>query len=333
MKQPRYTAPLACQFSRQQSLLHILVFEALPAKNLPCSSIVLNDLSIFVKFNSILSIPMSSALYTPLPADKFSIRLIKLQPSENTSAPVICKLITYPIASNGSRGHAYECLSYVWGLPEDRKPIHIDTGEAVVAFEATPNLYEALLHLRDPVFEQILWIDAICINQNDDEEKATQVAAMARIYGLAKRVVIWLGSEADGSALAFQRLKDLAQMQQTLDQPAPIDTSSEHGDLEKVRHRRLSSVDSEQAVHALLGRPYFRRMWVCQEPHCFFFPPLIFGLNLFMIRYYKKSLLLATSCLNAATQNCRLPHFSLVLMLFRLWTTGNFVVGFSLSCC
>ncbi|KAF2437435.1 HET-domain-containing protein, partial [Karstenula rhodostoma CBS 690.94] len=190
---------------------------------------------------------MAPSLYAPLPADRFNIRLIKLQPSDNPSAPILCQLVTYPINSDRPGAHSYECLSYVWGTEEYRKCIEIDIGEAVLNFPATPNLYEALLHIRDPVFEQILWIDAICINQDDDEEKATQVAAMARIYGLAKRVVVWLGPEAEGSTLAFEELRNQAQSYLSADRSSSDETKP------------------KDEATALLRRPYFRRMWILQE--------------------------------------------------------------------
>jgi hypothetical protein len=214
---------------------------------------------------------MAPSLYAPLPADTFSIRLIKLQPSNDPSAPILCKLVTYPIDSKRLGAHSYECLSYVWGTENYRKLIEVDTGEAVVPFEATPNLYEALLHLRDAFFEQILWIDAICINQKDNNEKATQVAAMAIIYGLAKRVIVWLGAEADDSALAFQRLMILAHTHQSADQSRPGENgdSLQYGvdvfdidDVESDVDRELVDSNAEQAIQTLLNRPYFRRMWV-----------------------------------------------------------------------
>ncbi|KAK7183476.1 het domain protein [Paraphaeosphaeria sporulosa] len=220
---------------------------------------------------------MAPTLYTPLPIDKFSIRLIKLQPAYTTSAPILCKLVNHPIDSERIVAHSYECLSYVWGPSENPQLISIDTGEAVFPFQTTPNLYEALQHLRDSCFEQILWIDAVCINQRDDEEKATQVAAMARIYGLAKRVIVWLGAETNDSTLAFERLRDLAQPRETEAPPQHRSIWLRHRDDLVDRDPVVDSdVDSdvgrdedgpvaEHAIQTLLSRPYFRRMWVCRD--------------------------------------------------------------------
>ncbi|KAL5430451.1 hypothetical protein PMIN07_009487 [Paraphaeosphaeria minitans] len=222
---------------------------------------------------------MALSLYAPLPADKFSIRLIKLQPSEDPSAPIHCKLVTYPVDGKRLGAHSYECLSYVWGLSENLRSINIEVGEAVAAFKATPNLYEALLHLRDPFFELILWVDAICINQDDDKEKATQVAAMATIYGLARRIVVWLGPEADDSTFAFQRLRDLAQASQPKDENRfrerlrrenndnrdPVGDRDVNSGVGSNVYKASKGQGVEEAIRKLLNRAYFCRMWILQE--------------------------------------------------------------------
>ncbi|ENH69208.1 Heterokaryon incompatibility protein 6, OR allele [Fusarium oxysporum f. sp. cubense race 1] len=72
------------------------------------------------------------------------------------------------------------------------------------------NLAGALNHLRYPDKARTLWVDAICINQNDISEKNIQVPRMADIFRSAVRVVIWLGLESDNSTLALSTLDYLA---------------------------------------------------------------------------------------------------------------------------
>ncbi|KAK3987709.1 heterokaryon incompatibility, partial [Cladorrhinum sp. PSN332] len=62
------------------------------------------------------------------------------------------------------------------------------------------NLHAALVSVCDGYAERLLWIDAICINQNDLEEKARQVQSMVKVHASAARVVIWLG-KSGGRAL------------------------------------------------------------------------------------------------------------------------------------
>lgn len=50
-------------------------------------------------------------------------------------------------------------------------------------------------------------MDALCINQDDVEERAQQVQMMRRIYESAEQTLVWLGSEADDSALAIETLE------------------------------------------------------------------------------------------------------------------------------
>ena len=39
-----------------------------------------------------------------------------------------------------------------------------------------------------------IWADAVCINQNDVDERSSQVSIMSDIYQEAKKCQIWLGT-------------------------------------------------------------------------------------------------------------------------------------------
>jgi hypothetical protein len=88
----------------------------------------------------------------------------------------------------------YEALSYTWGILETLKRIYINH----FLFEVTPNLFDALYRLRLPNRRRTLWIDAICINQEDNVEKSTQLPLMRGIYPNASSVVVWIG-QADAA--------------------------------------------------------------------------------------------------------------------------------------
>jgi hypothetical protein len=69
------------------------------------------------------------------------------------------------------------------------------------------NLWSALRYIRRPEKSRVIWIDAICINQNDDDdERGEQVKRMADIYRWASRVVVWLGLPSNKSSLAMTTL-------------------------------------------------------------------------------------------------------------------------------
>lgn len=85
----------------------------------------------------------------------------------------------------------YRCLSYVWGTSANRRRIWLNEHW----YSITANLFAALCCLRRNLIEGFIWIDALCINQNDEIEKAEQVPRMGRIYQNASEVLIWLGPE------------------------------------------------------------------------------------------------------------------------------------------
>ncbi|KAL8365322.1 hypothetical protein RB595_004227 [Gaeumannomyces hyphopodioides] len=135
-------------------------------------------------------------MYSPLDETPRQIRLLRLYPgSPDDSIEVeiyISSLEESPI---------YEALSYVWSDPSEdpsNEPaeIHIrGTGKWTV----TPNLRGALTTLRHQITEpRTLWVDALCIDQSNKNERSSQVRIMRGIYAQASRVVVWLGSGRDG---------------------------------------------------------------------------------------------------------------------------------------
>jgi hypothetical protein len=89
----------------------------------------------------------------------------------------------------------YEALSYTWGSPINKASIRVGSAWLSV----TQNLFSALHALSPHGTYRIIWIDAMCINQNDPTERDHQVAFMMSIYTRANRVIVWLGSAADNS--------------------------------------------------------------------------------------------------------------------------------------
>ncbi|KAE9365706.1 hypothetical protein N431DRAFT_287711, partial [Stipitochalara longipes BDJ] len=101
----------------------------------------------------------------------------------------------------------YMALSYTWGSNEK-------TGTTLVngkSFSVTKNLGHALGSVF-PLLEEhdmYLWVDAICINQEDLDEKAIQIGLMKLIYDNASEVVAWLGPESKHSEKAMEALSEL----------------------------------------------------------------------------------------------------------------------------
>ena len=163
----------------------------------------------------------------------------------------------------------YIALSYVWGSPTRSRLITLNG----TTIPVTLNLYEALLHLRRS--QRIkqgfkLWIDAICINQADINERSQQVARMRDIYALAWQVVLWLGPEADNSELALNAVHWMARRMSVRE---PMDGFYREGRTIDARplfikwptYRSPFKKEVYKALFHLLDRAYWHRMWILQE--------------------------------------------------------------------
>lgn len=128
-----------------------------------------------------------------LSLDKDEIRVVCLHPATNWDDQIECSLMTLSL-SDPERPQ-YQALSYVWG--DARMTLSIKVNGC--HFEGTKNLVDALRALRLQGQERIIWIDAICINQQDTQERNQQVKKMADIYRNSSATVAWLGSSAKKS--------------------------------------------------------------------------------------------------------------------------------------
>ena len=160
----------------------------------------------------------------------------------------------------------FEALSYTWGSPLEAVDILIgESGSRTV--KLTQNLAEALPYLRYPDKSRTIWIDAICVNQQDLEERSSQVKRMADIYSKASQVVVWLGPEREDSQLAMDFCKEvsantvIAWDRQTI-ALAPGCKEEHWADENEFLHWTL---DEEVAVCDLLKRDWFTRFWIWQE--------------------------------------------------------------------
>jgi hypothetical protein len=97
----------------------------------------------------------------------------------------------------------YEALSYVWGTT---RAAHAVTANGFL-LGITQNLDLALRHLRDPIQAKVIWIDALCINQEDIDERNYQVPLMGSIYEGASQTTVWLGPAADESDLVMEAIR------------------------------------------------------------------------------------------------------------------------------
>ncbi|KAF2774145.1 HET-domain-containing protein [Teratosphaeria nubilosa] len=108
----------------------------------------------------------------------------------NRHDPLACSLR----AVNLSQRPVYQCISYVWGDPNDQETMQLD-GKSV---PAPSSLVALLLRLRGSTAASDLWVDTLCIDQENHDEKKEQVALMGEIYANAENVIVWLGDTVPG---------------------------------------------------------------------------------------------------------------------------------------
>ncbi|ETS07232.1 HET-domain-containing protein [Trichoderma reesei RUT C-30] len=109
------------------------------------------------------------------------IRMLHLECGSGSSLPQ-CTL--HRVSLRSDPPPKYEALSYTWGDENDRREIAVN-GYIV---DVTVNLYSALRRLRLENETRVLWIDALCINQTDLDERSQQVQLMRNIYTLMQTV-------------------------------------------------------------------------------------------------------------------------------------------------
>lgn len=175
----------------------------------------------------------------------------------------------------------YLALSYVWGDPNDTKRIRVN-GQP---FLVTVNLHATLMHLsqlssilREGIAkaagaakaEVYLWVDAICIDQGNLEEKARQVSRMGQVYSSALTVLIWLGTFKDvaqgaeggfGLEILMEALH-LASPLELFSKPDLVFNYGRDMSILSIGHKALIMVKSYGSI---MMHDYFQRVWVIQE--------------------------------------------------------------------
>lgn len=129
-------------------------------------------------------------------------------------------------------------LSYAWGNTTKTHRIYVKGYEILV----TKNLHDALMQLRKVHDSVVLWVDALCIDQSNLQERNYQVRQMPKIYRAAQEVIAWLGQRTYASDQAMELI--------TL---SPEDL------------RRRKEFDIQEYLNDLFSRPYWSRVWVVQE--------------------------------------------------------------------
>ena len=165
----------------------------------------------------------------------------------------------------------YDAISYTWGDASFHRIVKINDSELEVRYNCCYALWQARIHNTT----RWLWIDSICINQNDLMEKGTQVGIMGNVYGNAATVFACIGAHANDSRTVFSMTPEadhswfsmgpsqmVAQMETTID---TLMDSVRQWAVWLTLQPRSQLARLFRAFYALQRRPYWSRLWILQE--------------------------------------------------------------------
>nr|POE72138.1 heterokaryon incompatibility protein 6, or allele [Quercus suber] len=209
---------------------------------------------------------MTQYHYSPLAPDE--IRLLELQAgSIEKELSAVIHIVRLPEDDEPSISHEvqvtreggvevpkaplYSALSYTWGVSKHSHHITILNDGQIRRLPIKKNLHDALSRLRQEIVpngSRMLWADAICINQDDNQEKSRQIQKMAQIYNRAESVSVYLGPGDDDTRRAIEFVDRLLKLEDfdplTQDPGTPADWA---------------------CLHDLMQKPWFSRRWIVQE--------------------------------------------------------------------
>ena len=214
---------------------------------------------------------IAEELYTPLHPWQF--RLLKLQPAPYLTEPLECQLFVANMIEEShylkgvglqSTGElvTYAAISYAWGKPVFSAKIRCNGIELPV----TQTAYEALIYLRYTQGPRYVWIDAVCINQLDTEEKNEQVQVlMFRIFQRSIQIIGFIGQHPK-----YKRILRFLEYTSTRWHSTKFHTNDfrSHAlsnSCKSLNHELLQQAVSFDACSIVQSAPYFRRNWIRQE--------------------------------------------------------------------
>jgi hypothetical protein len=242
-----------------------------------------------------------STLYGKLDQDRHEVRLLTIHPrktqpfSPHPERNAISASLTTQSLDDPTE---YFALSYVWESGQyfprshrkgTRRAVHLLVDS--VRIEVNRNLWLAIERIRQDEKTVRIWVDAVCINQTDLNEKAWQIGLMSRIYQQASRTLIWLGKGSPSSRIAMDFLRSLTPKRFLEEVKTLEEYCQKHFTASPELHPpliddwRFCSVwtdkDSPLAkwdhLSSILGLPWWGRRWVIQEAFFSKKPVVILG--------------------------------------------------------
>jgi hypothetical protein len=196
-------------------------------------------------------IPRSAqpGVHTKLRDPHLQIRLLRLDAGSNED-DISATLEVWYLGSEP----LYRAISYVCGNPDRMQDITVNGTRISVRHNCYYALWQARLHYP----ESLVWIDAVCINQLDLEEKTAQVMMMYEIYSRALQVLACIGPSDYNSDAVQHAVDDLDAVVQRL----PLAWTR---DLWRPPLGETAAALFLESYNRFSVRPYFTRVWVLQE--------------------------------------------------------------------
>ncbi|TGJ63955.1 hypothetical protein EYR41_010038 [Orbilia oligospora] len=195
------------------------------------------------------------------------VRLLRIWKTKHEHYPLICSLESQALGEDGVNLSEYAALSYFWGSEYPQAYLYLRSDDDnkgtttpndsnwgsiarhAIAVPIRANLFRALLRLRSQG-ENLVWVDYLCINQDDTIEKTSQLREMVKIYGRAKKVCVWLG-EPDNQGRSDRAMDFISEVRDF----AMLDKYVQ--DQEKA--------EEWYGISELMRDRWFSRRWVVQE--------------------------------------------------------------------
>ncbi|KAI7331796.1 hypothetical protein KC315_g4976 [Hortaea werneckii] len=203
----------------------------------------------------------SSKLYRPLNEHRKEFRQLLVRRGSNTE-PLDCVLQHAYLFENPP---SFETVSYAWGDVHACHQILVNSHSLPVS----ANCAQVLRRMRHPDQDRLLWINAVCIHQDDLRKRSWQVSMMADIYSSAQCNLIWLGEcpyiVASAAATAVRSI--MGQVQEEIKEMCRFHETvvhAQYGVSKHSTHRMHVDFDFSSLLQ-LFACPWFKRLWVVQE--------------------------------------------------------------------
>ena len=145
--------------------------------------------------------------YLPLRYDHQQIRVLVINPGETEDT--IEAHFEHVDLGKSSDHTGFDALSYCWGDAAEKANISLETETGRELFSISRIVERAIQRLRPRDSPLRIWIDAVCIDQNNNQERSQQVGMMGKIYSRAATVHIWLDEGHPGLEVALRIIRDI----------------------------------------------------------------------------------------------------------------------------